>query len=86
MTAKSVETEIENLKLYREQMANDIHDLKSDVKEIKNFLMGEEPKIVTKHEFEAYKNSQSLGKVVIAIFTSVVTAFVTFEVIRLINK
>lgn len=86
MAAKSVETEIENLNIYRMQMAQDIHDLKTDVKEIKDFLMGEEPKIVTKKEFEVYKASQSMGKVIIAIFTSVVTAFVTFEVISLINK
>lgn len=86
MTAKSVQTEIENLNIYRMQMAQDIHDLKNDVKEIKNFLMGEEPKIVTKHEFEAYKSSQSLGRVITAIFTAVVTAFVTFEIMRILTK
>lgn len=83
---KSVETEIENLNIYRQQMAQDIHDLKRDVKEIKDFLMGEEPKVVTKKEFDAYKSSQSFGKFVVAIFTAVVTAFVTFEVMRLLTK
>ena len=86
MTAKSVETEIENLNIYRQQMAQDIHDLKSDVKEIKDFLMGEEPKVVTKKEFESYKSSQSINRIVIAIFTSVITALVTYEVIRQINS
>lgn len=86
MVAKSVQTEIENLNIYREQMAQDIHDLKSDVKEIKDFLMGEDPKVVTKKEFEIYKASQSMGKIIVAVFTSVVTAFVTFEVISLLNK
>jgi hypothetical protein len=79
---KSTETEIELLKAYREQMAQDIHDLKTDVKEIKDFLMGDEPKIVTKKEFELYKASQGFGKILVAIATSVITALITFEVLR----
>jgi len=79
---KSTETEIELLKAYREQMAQDIHDLKTDVKEIKDFLMGDEPKIVTKNEFERYKATQTFGKVVFGIFVSVITALVTYEILR----
>jgi hypothetical protein len=83
---KSLNTEIELLKTYREQMANDIHDLKTDVKEIKDFLMGEEPKIVTRKEFDLYKNTQNYSKIVIGVITSVLTAFITFEVLRQFGK
>ena len=85
---KSTETEIELLKAYREQMAQDIHDLKSDVKDIKDFLMGSddgEPKVVLRKEFERYKATQTFGKVVFGIFVSVITAFVTYEVLRQIR-
>jgi hypothetical protein len=79
---KSTETEIELLKAYREQMSQDIHDLKSDVKQIKDFLMGDEPKVVTAHEFEKYKATQAFGKVVFGVFVSVITAFITYEILR----
>lgn len=86
MTAKSVETEIETLNIYRQQMANDIHDLKSDVKEIKEFLMGEEPKIVTKKEFDQFKASQTFNKVVVSTVTAVITAMVTYLVLKELGK
>ena len=81
MTDKSLETEVSNLKIYRQQMANDIHDLKSDVKEIKVFLMGsetEEPKIVTRREFDAYKQAQVWQKALIGVSFTFIGALITY--------
>lgn len=66
-------------------MAQDIHDLKKDVKEIKDFLMGEEPKVVTKKEFESFKGTQNIQKIAIAVVTAVITSLITFEILRQIN-
>ena len=62
-------------------MANDIHDLKSDVKEIKVFLMGsetEEPKIVTRREFDAYKQAQVWQKALIGVSFTFIGALITY--------
>lgn len=80
MTDKSLETEVSNLKIYRQQMANDIHDLKSDVKEIKDFLMGEDPKIVTRKEFEAYKQAQVWQKALISVSFTFIGAVIAYFV------
>lgn len=80
---KSVETEIETLNIYRQQMANDIHDLKSDVKEIKVFLMGsetEEPKIVTRREFDSYKQAQVWQKALIGVSFTFIGALISYFV------
>lgn len=84
MTAS--ETKIAVIQKEQELMALDINELKSDVKEIKGFLMGEDPKVVTKKEFEVYKASQNFGKLIIGVVTSVITALITFEVLRQIGK
>lgn len=80
MTDKSLETEVSNLKIYRQQMAQDIHDLKSDVKEIKDFLMGEDPKIVTRKEFEAYKQAQVWQKALISVSFTFIGAVIAYFV------
>ncbi len=83
MTAKSVETEIENLKIYRENMTNDIHELKENVKDIKVFLMGsetEEPKIVTRREFDAYKQAQVWQKALIGTSFTFIGALIAYFV------
>lgn len=81
MTAKSVETEIESLKLYRTQMANDIQELKENVNEIKVFLMGsesQEPKIVTRREFDSYKQAQIWQKALIGVSFTFIGALITY--------
>ena len=83
MTDKSLETEVSNLKIYRQQMAQDIHDLKSDVKEIKVFLMGsetEEPKIVTRREFDSYKQAQVWQKALISVSFTFIGALIAYFV------
>lgn len=82
MTVKDINTEIALLKQERAQMAKDITDLKEDVRQIKDFLMGEDPKVVTKKEFEAYRTSNTLSRWIVGIVTSVLTAFITYEVLR----
>lgn len=80
---KTLETEVSNLKIYRQQMAQDIHDLKSDVKEIKVFLMGsetEEPKIVTRREFDAYKQAQVWQKTLIGVSFTFIGALIAYFV------
>lgn len=86
MTDKSLETEVSNLKIYRQQMATDIHDLKADVKEIKDFLMGEEPKIITRKEFESHRQAEAYAKFVIAVVTAVFTSLVTWIIINELKK
>lgn len=76
----TLETEVSNLKIYRQQMAQDIHDLKQDVKEIKDFLMGEDPKIVTRKEFEAYKQAQVWQKALISVSFTFIGAVIAYFV------
>jgi len=85
MTKESLDTEVAILKSQREQMASDINELKHDVKEIKNFLMGENPQVVTKKEFDAYKASAGLTKWIIGIVTAVITSFVVLEITQVIK-
>lgn len=85
MTKESLDTEVAILKSQREQMASDINELKNDVKEIKQFLMGENPKVVTKKEFDAYKASAGLTKWIIGIVTAVITSFVVLEITQVIK-
>lgn len=82
---KTIETEIENLKIYREQMANDIHELKTDMKDVKEFLMGEDPKIVTRKEFEAYKAGAIWARWIIGVITAVITAFIMLEITKVLK-
>lgn len=82
MTKESLDTEVAILKSQREQMASDINELKHDVKQIKEFLMGENPKIVTKKEFDVYKANAGVTKWIIGIVTAVITSFVVLEITK----
>ena len=66
----------------QQQMASDINELKSDVKQIKDFLMGEDPKVVTRKEFEAYKPANNVVKWVIGVVTAVITTFIVLEITK----
>ncbi len=78
----TTQTEIALIKKDNEQMATDIQALTADVKAIKNFLMGEDPKVVTRREFDEFKKSNRTSKWVSNIATSVVTAIVTAAIIN----
>ena len=89
MTAKAIETEVELLKQGAVLVASDINELKNDVKAIRTFLMGsesEEPKIVTRKEFEDYKTTQNYTKVVVSVVTAVFTSMITWIRFKVLNK
>ncbi len=88
MTAKSIETEVSDLKIYRENMAKDIDELKGDVKAIRVFLMGsetEDAKVITRNEFEAYKNSQVWQKALISVSFTFIGALIAYFVNNVTN-
>ena len=94
MTSKplSDETEIELLKKGQVDMATDIFELKNDVKDIKEFLMGQNPQIVTSREFELYKLTvdrrlaRNNGmKWLIGIVTAVITATITLLIAHVLS-
>ena len=84
---KSPETEIAVLKKQTEIFDRDLGEVKttlssmdSKLEEIKTLLSEQ---YVTKAEFEGFKRSQNLQKIIVGVVTTVITAFVTFEVMRL---
>lgn len=87
MTAKSTETEIEVLKLQTKVFDKDL----SEVKETLNSMDGKLEEIrsllseqyVTKKEFDAFKRAQNLQKWLVGVITAVITALITFEVLRI---
>lgn len=83
MTLKSTETEIELLKQESKQMAETLDEIKSDIKEIKGFMQAIDQNYVSRKEFELFKKSQNLQKILVGMVTAVITAFVTFEVMRI---
>lgn len=80
---KSTETEIELLKEGQRQVNESLDEIKSDVKEIKGFMTAINESYVTRKEFEAFKSSQFIQKLLVGIATAVITAIITFEVMRI---
>jgi len=80
MAKATPETEIAVLQEQTKTLHGDLNEMKSDIKEIKEMLSN---KFVTKEEFEAYKKTQQLVRVVVGVVTAVITAIITFEVTKL---
>ena len=87
---KSTETEIEVLKTQTKVFDRDLTEVKqtlgsmdSKLEEIKT-LLGDQ--YVTKKEFEAYRKSQNLNKVLIGVITAIITAIFTAELMDKIIK
>lgn len=87
MAAKSTETEIEVLKLQTQVFDKDLNEVKttlnsmdSKLEEIRSLLSEQ---YVTKKEFEGYKKTQNIQKILVGVITAVITALVTFEVMRI---
>lgn len=83
---RSPETEIEVLKEQTRVFDRDLSALSKtlssmDIKleEIRQLLTDN---YVTKTEFNAYKGSQNIQKILIGIITSIVTAILTFEITK----
>ena len=82
---QTTETKLAVMEKEQQQMASDINELKSDVKQIKDFLMGEDTKVVTQKEFQAYKTANNFVKWVIGVVTAVITTFVVLEITKVLK-
>lgn len=85
--AKSTETEVAVLKNQTEVLNRDLTEVKktlgsmdTKLEEIRSLLSEQ---YVTKSEFESFKKSQNIQKILVGVTTAIITAFLTFEVMRI---
>lgn len=80
---KSTETQIALLEERYKEMNSTLDEIKVDVKEIKGFMTAINESYVTRKEFESFKSSQFIQKLLVGIVTAVMTAIIMYEVMKI---
>lgn len=82
MASVPLTTQVAVLREQTNTLHGDLSEMKDDIKQIKALLS---EKFVTKEEFHTYKKTQNIQKLFIGVTSTVITAIITTEIIKLIN-
>ena len=75
-------TQVAVLREQTNTLHGDLSEMKDDIKQIKALLS---EKFVTKEEFHAYKKTQNIQKLFIGVSSTVITAIITTEILKIIR-